>query len=598
VSIDDDVLVPSRLRLGDRFVGPADGGARLVLVVDDDDDIRELVVAILAPLGFVVWEARDGADALAILAEAREVGRLPDLMLLDLGMPAYPGMSVMLAMKSAGIEVPTIVVTGHEDPTITARAYLFGARRVLLKPIAPRTLREAVTNTVGIVRPPRAVSAPSRPRDLVAMNGEPTLDARTTAGREKHAPKRGHPFGVGECVLDTYDLRRVLGEGGSAVVYEARDRVLGRRVAVKAPLRPDLHEMLLHEARILATLDDPCIPRVLHAGHWRGIPVVVMERVEGVGLDTLIARARERGDRLSVDEAIVLLHRIARTVASVHRAGLAHRDLKPGNIVVGPKQRVYLLDFGIAAPECQAPASDPRGTPAYMAPESRDVVGPGARHLLDLYALGVVAYELLTGRRPRASTDDENAPIPDVRALRPETPPQLARLVHELLARDPAGRPPSAESVAHDLGVMSTRDGDRPPSVLIVDDDVDFAAIARAAIKDATPTAIVTTASDAEQAIEALERAPVDVMFLDLNLPSMNGLELLMYLRDAHLADRTEIAIVTARANDDDLVVSRQLGVVDVVDKETAIDGSLAATHARLVERRRRAGTLAPAAGE
>ncbi|MFI5302214.1 MAG: response regulator, partial [Polyangiales bacterium] len=520
----------------------------------------------------------------------------------DLSMPDYPGFSVLLALRSTGLDVPTIVITGHEDPAIAARAQSFGARLVLRKPLDATSLRAAAEHTLEstVASGERAHAStvgqfePVLPSLASMPSVDPTLDVQTTAGRSKRRPIGGHPFAIGERVLDVYELQRVLGEGGTAVVFEARDRILGRHVAVKAPLADELHDTLLHEARVLGALDEPCVPRVIHAAHWRGVPVVVMERVDGLALDTMLMRATERGERIAIDDAIVLLHLIARAVAVVHRAGLAHRDLKPGNIVLAPCQRVVLLDFGIAVAECEAAATDARGTPAYMAPESQRAVGPGDRHLSDLYSLGVVAYEILAGHRPYHSNDfatEESAgrevAIAKLREVRSEVPEHLSRLVHELLAHDPARRPQSAEAVAVELEAMCARDSTRPPSVLIVDDDPDFVEVARRVIRGATPDAIVTSAFDARQAIDALERAPVDVMFVDLNMPTMNGIELLMYLRDAHLADQTSIALVTARASDGDLAVSRRLGVSTVVDKEHATDGDLALAHTRLVERRR-----------
>jgi serine/threonine-protein kinase len=155
-------------------------------------------------------------------------------------------------------------------------------------------------------------------------------------------------------------------------------------------------------------------------------------------------------------DTIRILLSIAGVLSAVHQAGCLHRDVKPGNVMLAQHERVVLMDFGLFLPEGElASGPDLAGSPNYMAPESiGNRVLAGSGHLVDLYALGVIAFELLAGRLPFSgrSLDETfnlhlNAPVPDLLTLAPEAPPRLALLACELLAKDPYDRPNSDEVV-------------------------------------------------------------------------------------------------------------------------------------------------------
>ena len=123
---------------------------RLVLIADHDVNVRRFVDATLSPLGYVVRHARDGSDALSILVETSASRSPVSVLLLALNMPYFPGLSVLLAMRSAGLDIPTVAITDHDDPTIAARAHRFGARLVLRKPLEPSSLRAAADGAGGV----------------------------------------------------------------------------------------------------------------------------------------------------------------------------------------------------------------------------------------------------------------------------------------------------------------------------------------------------------------------------------------------------------------------------------------------------------------
>ena len=258
--------------------------------------------------------------------------------------------------------------------------------------------------------------------------------------------------------ISHYRLIELLGRGAMGEVWLADDTQLPRRVAVKLlPLHlAEDHEAvdrLLREAQAAASVDHPAVVTVYDAGLHEGRPYIVMQRVEG---ETLAERL-ERGP-LEIGEAIELTLRIADALAEVHALGIVHRDLKPANIVLtarGPK----ILDFGIASikgsPRMTA-VGTAIGTPLAMSPEQLKGLPPDNR--ADLWALGVILYEALTGRSPFAGPSFEavasavlNLAPPAPSTLRAGVGPDLDFMVAKLLRKDPAHRYARAEDLIADL---------------------------------------------------------------------------------------------------------------------------------------------------
>jgi tRNA A-37 threonylcarbamoyl transferase component Bud32/tetratricopeptide (TPR) repeat protein/TolB-like protein len=259
---------------------------------------------------------------------------------------------------------------------------------------------------------------------------------------------------------DRYELERELGEGGMARVFLAHECKHGRPVVLKV-LKPDVarhfgHERFLREVRIVAKLAHPHIVGLIDSGEAGGLLYYVMPYLQG---ETLRERIKATGP-LPIPLTITLLRDVAAALGHAHRAGVVHRDLKPGNILlVG--DHAFLLDFGIAKLlepiRGEGPPTESGGaigTPAYMAPEQR-VADPALDHRADLYTWGVVAYECLTGRLPDNQILGISAE--DVADRRPETPPALARLVAATLSPSAADRPKDADQLLRALeGRLST----------------------------------------------------------------------------------------------------------------------------------------------
>src|SRR5271165_3254606 len=173
----------------------------------------------------------------------------------------------------------------------------------------------------------------------------------STAPDTSVAAREAPVFEIGQVVADAYEIKAVLGAGGMGEVYDAHDRVLNRHVALKV-VRPNIApDYLLREGRALAAIHHPGVVTVHAMGEHRGVGILVLERVRGLSLDRVLEDRRLRGERMPVGEALDLLIAVADALSVVHRAGLTHRDVKPGNVMLAPGGRVVLMDFGLVLPQ-------------------------------------------------------------------------------------------------------------------------------------------------------------------------------------------------------------------------------------------------------
>ena len=279
-----------------------------------------------------------------------------------------------------------------------------------------------------------------------------------------------------------YRFERELGQGGMATVFLAHDLKHERNVAVKV-LRPELAaalgaERFTREIRIAARLQHPHILPLLDSGQAEGFLYYVMPYVEGQSLRERIARQGE----LPVHEAVRILVEITDALGFAHAQGVVHRDIKPDNVMLSGRHAL-VMDFGVAKAVSEAGSPEAGGgrqtlttagialgTPSYMAPEQA-TADPNLDHRVDIYAVGIVAYELLTGRTPFAGLTPQQVlaaqvtetPEPMTR-YRPSLSPALQSVVMKCLAKHPADRWQTAQELLGQLEPLMTPSGGMTPA--------------------------------------------------------------------------------------------------------------------------------------
>lgn len=272
----------------------------------------------------------------------------------------------------------------------------------------------------------------------------------------------------GQMIQSRYQVEEEIGRGGMSRVYRAYDRTVAERVAIKTLLSPMLRnpeeeQRLLREVQICRRITHPNVVRVHDIGHFPGGIFITMELLDGERLDRLI-RARAP---LPLAEVRGLLRQIAAALGEAHRMDVVHRDLKPGNVIVAGDW-VKVLDFGIArmgGGSNLTRTGEVYGSPLYMAPEQ--IRGKPLNGTCDLYALGVIAFALLTGREPFQGDNPEDViyqhlkePPPDPRTLREGLPEPWAGLVERLLVKRPEDRLPDVPTLLRILDSLP----DDPPA--------------------------------------------------------------------------------------------------------------------------------------
>ncbi|HUF13199.1 MAG TPA: protein kinase [Longimicrobiales bacterium] len=418
-----------------------------ILVVDDDAAIRSTLADMLA---------EDGATEVEVAASAEEAIRVldgsaaPDLVLSDIRMRGLDGMDLLRFVRQRTPASKVVLMTAYHDVGTAVRAMREGASDFLCKPFDLHSLRAVLDRLLERDAPGQLAPSMTDPSETAPARVAAVARPMLLAGR--------------------YALETEVGHGAMAVVYRARDRRHDRDVAVKL-LRREVAlslgvDRFLEEIRIAARLHHPHILTLIDSGELNGAPYFVMPFVAGLSLRRWLLEH----ERMAVVDAAALLRDVADALAAAHTAGIVHRDVKPENLLLSGRHG-WVADFGVAKALGGAAAVGSTltgamiGTPVYMAPEQAygdDCVDPRA----DIYALGVVAYELLCGEPPFNGTNATavlaahlTAEPPPLRARRPDLPSGIEDVVMRCLAKDPRHRWPDAASLARGFGSFAVEAG-------------------------------------------------------------------------------------------------------------------------------------------
>jgi serine/threonine-protein kinase len=398
-----------------------------------------------------------------------------------------------------------------------------------------------------------------------------------------------------------YTIERELGRGSMGVVYLARDVSLNRTVAIKA-LAPGIAsyvepDAVRREAAALAAIHSENVVGVHAFGTDRGTPFFVMEYVKGEDLSKIIDSHNKHDQRVPLRRSLGILRQLAEGLDLVHKEGIVHRDVKPGNVVIEEKTgRPVLIDFGLSIPS-EALAGKGNtvvvGTPGYIGPEYlRDPI-PAPAPTADVFALACTAFALLTGARVYdADEAKERLMMPLFRPPRlpSQIVPEYARfdaVFKRALASDPSARTPTCsdfvaeleaaaapwlsqkESIHAPRGSSAEIDAE-PPKVLIVDDDADLRTLlARAAqvVFHGDPTVTIGGVGRGSEALLLARVKMPSLVVLDYDMPGLNGVDTLTRLRELPGGSKARVLVVSAKL--DQLLRWRfdVLGVNDFLQK-------------------------------
>ena len=321
----------------------------------------------------------------------------------------------------------------------------------------------------GQVEPEAAMLPLSFHPSLTSAGRDPYLDGITHVVQMVSGPagKEALPsiLQVGETFASRYRVEAILGSGGMGVVLKVRDLHLDEEVALKVvraefASNPDFLELLKQEIRLARRITHRYVLRTHDFGEADGIPFVTMEYLPGVTLRSLLD---DRG-RLPLPLVLRITRQVAEGLEAAHAVGVVHRDIKPGNVLFDVRGDAKIMDFGLAAPVAgvsTAGSGNLVGSPRYMAPEQ--IRGDRVDARADLYALGVMLFELCSGLPPFDDPRVEDllnlhlqAAPPSLLETAPELPPDLGALVWRLMAKRPEDRPQSAAEVAEILKLLAS----------------------------------------------------------------------------------------------------------------------------------------------
>jgi DNA-binding response OmpR family regulator len=417
-----------------------------ILLVDGDNGSRNLLALRLSNEGYAIRTSGDGRSAL------EEIRREPPgLVLAEAVLPGLDGFALLDAIKREGkSNIPFVFLSSRADPLSINKGLLLGAVDFIAKPVNFEVLLTKLEKMLA-----QAV-------DLSGVSARLSLSDVTMSGNADYPPVQYDELRAGTTILGRFNIEADLGEGGMGKVFKARDERLEEQVVIKV-MKPGFSDDVLRrfkrEIRLARKITHPGVVRIFDFWEAGPLKFVTMEFLEGTDLRAEIKR---RG-AFPVPVALRVGTEIFEALAAAHEVGVVHRDMKPHNVVMLPSGKIKVLDFGIAqgleqnTPDSATVAGGAiLGTPEYMSPEQ--LLAERLDPRTDLYSVGVMLYELLTGELPFPSEDRiagarmrlVSDPAPPT-SKKPDIPDKVEALVLRLLQRKRDERYTSATEVLADL---------------------------------------------------------------------------------------------------------------------------------------------------
>jgi DNA-binding response OmpR family regulator len=435
-----------------------------ILLADRDESLRTLLGEYLRTLGYEVFSARNGREAVDVVRTEK-----PDLVILEMILPELDGLEVCRQLKSDAStrEIILLFLTAKDDIDSRVNAFEAGADDHLAKPFSPRELEVRIIAALRRKRPELKLpdfKLPAAPADTVQVkradrNGELVREALSTK-------KAKDPFRICGTVLNgKYELTEFAGSGGMGAVYRALNLIDRTIVAVKilqphiVTRNPEYAELFEREAKNAQGLDHQHIVKVFDSGKDEDLSYMVMEWVEGNSVEEVLTQGQ-----LPLDRLTNIFEQICSAVAFAHGRNIIHLDLKPGNILLldrpGPEDFVKVIDFGLSrviSKESGTTVTKFRGTHQYCAPEQ---FGGRVSHRSDIYSLGATLYYLLTGVIPFGTSYinakmHPNLDLPQIPSVvrQRNLPSALDYVISKALNKNPTLRQQSAKQLFEEFNV-------------------------------------------------------------------------------------------------------------------------------------------------
>ena len=347
--------------------------------------------------------------------------------------------------------------------------------------------------------------------------------------------------------IEEYKVEALLGAGGMARVYRGMDTRLKRYVAIKVIDFSHQHDPTYinrfeREAQMVAQLSHPNIVPLYRYGEIDGFLYMVMQYIDGSDLHTVLSGYQSDGEFMEHEDVLHILHEMCQALDYVHSKGVIHRDIKPSNILLDKEGRAYLSDFGLALKTDVGTRGEIFGSPQYISPEQA-VSSARAEARSDLYSLGVILYEIFTGRLPFEDKDPIeqamkhiNQPVPPPRSLRSEIPQQVEAVILKALAKNPEDRYPNGAALQKALSAAlksRTERGAPPPptiSSLTIAERVQLKTATRPPLAPPTPDKQPVAPSPIVEAGKPLPSAKPKLAFPLLAIGGLAGFLVFLFL--------------------------------------------------------------------